>query len=89
MGDPPEEYVGLSFNRGSALDSIFEEDLRLVIEPEIDTIEYHEEADEDMVLIRFVDEQREATAGLMLSETRMRELLDDIEDLLEEYADGG
>lgn len=83
-----EGYIGLSLARKRSTDTIFEEDLQVGIEPELDGVEYDPHWDDNMVIIRFADGDREATAALMMDEGHARDLVDRITHLLEEADDG-
>lgn len=77
--DPPEGYIGVSFNVEATADNIFEEDLRLVLEPDEIDVEYHHEADDDVVQIVLPAPGHSATVDIVMDRGRYEELVEGVE----------
>lgn len=72
--DPPEGYIGIGFIVETSAENPVVDRLEMAIEPDDVAVSIHDEPADDVVVIEFSDEQRDASADIVVEDARMRQL---------------
>lgn len=76
--DPPRGYLSVGFHVDPQGDTPVEEPLSLSLEADDVEVEYHEEADGAVVVIRFFDGERSARADLVADVEKFEEIVGEV-----------